>query len=137
MAADRPTGLPASEDPDGLSFFTGEGPHDSEPHVGQGHAPSVFGALSQDPLDRVFGDNPLVLDEELGTTELTATVDQVSVPEIRCLDEASPAWSREFILYGPPMVMEAPVAAAREPRAHFWNRRRHAADHSAPIEAGT
>lgn len=95
-----------ADDPDGLSFFTAG--HPSDP------APTVFGVPVKDPLDRVFGDTPLLAGDELGTSDLTVTASSEQVMGDmtgQLTDRNSTSWQRAFILYGPPadtQVVDAP-----------------------------
>lgn len=94
---DAPAVPPRDDDRDGLSFFT-NAPRPT-------NASTVFGLPHADPLDRVFGDDPVVKDEAMGTTDLgqaavaQTEMDQspVDVPVV-----GSEAWKHAFILYGPP-----------------------------------
>ena len=111
------------DDPDGLSFFTS----------GQRSAASssVFGATPTDPLDRVFGADPIVRDEAMGTVDLSATASLEQVHDdtvLRSVGRDTPAWRRAFILHGPPA---SPPPASPAPRSSFLTRLRpHHGDRS-------
>ena len=114
------TAVPGASDGDrdGLSFFTEAAPTTS--------GPTVFGLPDSDPLERVFGSNPVVREEAMGTADLSATASTEQVMgdiSGRVTDRTSSSWKRSFILYGPPHAATVPSTAPTTSFLGRWRRK--------------